>query len=247
MRIVILGATGTLGKALVAAAASHDVVAVSRHGQVRADVTTGEGLREALAGADVVIDATNALPTAADAVLVGGTRRVIETCAAVGVKHFVGTSIVGIDDSPLPYYRTKVAQEQVITAGGVPWTIQRATQFHSLIPRFATPRLGIVAAPHRWPLQPIDERDVAPVMIAAAIAGPAARLPDLGGPEVIPFVELARAWLRASGRRGLVLPVPVPGARGRFLRSGALTTPDRTIGTITFAQWLRETYPAPAR
>jgi uncharacterized protein YbjT (DUF2867 family) len=146
VKIVVLGATGSLGKALLAAALGHDVVAVSRRGPVKADVTTGEGLADAFAGADVVMDATNALATAPQ-VLVDGTRRVLEAAAAAGVKHFVGISIVGIDNAPLAYYRTKVEQERVITSGPVPWTLLRATQFHDLIPRFVTSRLGIVAAP----------------------------------------------------------------------------------------------------
>jgi uncharacterized protein YbjT (DUF2867 family) len=176
-------------------------------------------------------------------VLVDGTRRVLETAAAAGVKHFVGISIVGIDDAPLAYYRTKVAQEQVITSGPVPWTLQRATQFHDLIPKLAAGRLGVVVAPRGFELQPIDVREVARILVAAANGSPAGRLPDVGGPEVVSFADLARAWVRAAGKRRLVLSLPVPGASGRFFRSRALCVPDRRIGTLTFAQWLRETYP----
>lgn len=207
-------------------------------------MTTGEGLAAAFDGAQVVIDATN---TAAnlDKVLVDGTRRVLETAAKFNVKHFVGISIVGIDDSPIAYYRAKQEQENVIEASPIPWTLQRATQFHDLIPKFAAGKLGISVVPRDFPIQPIDVRDIAPVMLAAAERPATGRLPDLGGPEVHPFKDLARAWIKAAGKTRLVLPVPVPGARGRFLREGRLcTTPDRRVGTRTFAAWLAENYPA---
>lgn len=244
-RVVVLGATGSLGRAVVAklTAAGHDVVVASRRGATKIDVTTGEGLAAALSGADVVVEATNAQDAARD-VLVGGTARVLAAARDAGVKHFVGISIVGIDDAPIPYYRTKVEQEQVIAASPVPWTLVRATQFHELIPRLATRRLGVVIAPLGFKLQPIDVREVAGVLAAAAGAAPAGRLPDIGGPEVVPFADLARSWLRAAHKRGLVLPLPVPGATGAFLRSGKMCVPERAIGTVTFAQWLAERYPA---
>lgn len=244
MRIVVVGSTGSLGKAIVARAleAGHEVVGASRSAGVKVDVSTGQGLVEAFAGAEVVMDATNALGGARD-VLVEGTRRMLEAARLAGVGHFVGISIVGIDDAPLAYYQAKVAQERVIEASAVPWSLLRATQFHDLIPRLAPQRLGIVIAPRGFALQPIDVREVAAVLVAAAGAPPAQRLPEIGGPEVVPFAELVRRWLAAAHLRRFVLPVPVPGARGRFLRSGKLTTPGRAIGTLTFAQWLAERYP----
>lgn len=242
-RIVVLGATGSLGRAIVekATAAGHDVVAASRSGAVKVDVTTGQGLAEAFAGAGVVMDATNAQAGAHD-VLVDGTRRVLEAAAAAGVSHFVGISIVGIDDAPMAYYRTKVAQEAVIAQGRVPWTLLRATQFHDLIPKLAAPRLGIVVAPRGFKIQPIDVREVAAVLVDAAGGAPAGRLPDVGGPAVRDFGELARLWKRAAHKKRIVLRVPVPGAMGAFLRAGKLCCPDRAVGTIAFETWLGETY-----
>ena len=244
MRIVVVGSTGSLGKAVVARAreAGHDVVGASRSAGVQVDVTTGQGLAEAFAGADVVMDATNAVGGARD-VLVEGTRRMLEAAHAAGVGHFVGISIVGIDDAPIAYYQAKVAQERVIEASAVPWTLLRATQFHDLVPRLAPQRFGVVLAPRDFPLQPIDVREVAAVLVTAAAAPPARRLPDVGGPEVLPFATLVRRWVEAAHLRRLVVAMPVPGARGRFLRAGKLTTPGRAIGTITFARWLAERYP----
>lgn len=222
----------------------HDVVGVSRSGPVRADVTTGEGLAAAFDGAQVVIDATNTTANL-DKVLVDGTRRVLETAAKFNVKHFVGISIVGIDDSPIAYYRAKQQQEKVIEASPIPWTLLRATQFHDLVPKLVRGALGIGIVPREFPIQPIDTRDVAPVLIDAAERPAAGRLPDVGGPEVHQFKDLARAWDKAAGKKRLLLAVPIPGAQGRFLREGRLcTTPDRRVGTRTFAAWLAQTYRA---
>ncbi|HUS31406.1 MAG TPA: NAD(P)H-binding protein [Kofleriaceae bacterium] len=243
MKIVVLGGTGSLGRSIVekATAAGHDVVAASRSGAVKVDVTTGQGLAEAFAGVDVIMDATNAQAGAHD-VLVGGTKRVLEAAAAAGVRHFVGISIVGIDDAPLAYYRTKVAQEKVIEASAVPWTLLRATQFHDLIPKLAAPKLGIVFAPRGFKIQPIDVREVAAVLVDAVAAGPQKRIPDVGGPEVRDFGDLARRWKRAAHKKRLVVRMPVPGATGAFLRAGKLCCPDRAIGKTTFESWLAETY-----
>jgi uncharacterized protein YbjT (DUF2867 family) len=154
------------------------------------------------------------------------------------VNHFVGVSIVGIDDAPFDYYRKKVAQEAVIAEGLVPWSLLRATQFHDLVAMFANGKLGFAFAPVGWKVQPVDVRDVAPVLVAAATSAPAGRLPDVAGPEVRRFWDLARAWRKARRRFRVTIPVPLPGAKGRFLRSGGLCNRDRAVGTITFDEWL---------
>jgi uncharacterized protein YbjT (DUF2867 family) len=250
MKIAVLGATGALGRAVVdrALAGGHEVVGTSRRASastaarlVVADVTTGAGLADAFAGAAAVIDATNDASPAGAAVLVDGTRRVLEAAAAAGVAHFVGISIVGIDDAPIAYYRVKVAQERVIAETPVPWSLVRATQFHGLVERWVAGRLGVVTVPRGWTLQPIDVREVAAVLVAAAAAPPAGRMPDVGGPEVVPVTELARQWKRAKHRRRLIVGVPVPGKLGAFLRSGKMCCPDRAVGTITYERWLAGT------
>lgn len=245
MRVVVLGGTGDLGRAVVSAAraAGHDAVAASRTGELKIDVTTGAGLEAAFAGADVVLDATNAL-AAAQAVLVEGTARTLAAAHAAGVRHFIGVSIVGIDDAPLAYYRAKVAQEKVVEASPVPWSLLRATQFHELVPKLAAGTLGVVFAPRGFRIQPIDVREVAAVLVQAIAAGPRRRLPDIGGPEILPFVDLARAWKRAARVHRWVVSLPVPGATGRWLCADKLCAEERKVGTITFARWLAERYPA---
>jgi uncharacterized protein YbjT (DUF2867 family) len=249
MRIAVLGGTGVLGRAVAdaASAAGHAVMAISRRAAPHganvvhrvADVATGEGLAAALAGADVAIDATNAVREAS-AVLVDGTRRVLAAAAAAGVRHFVGISIVGIDNAPIAYYRTKVAQEKVIEQSPVPWSLLRATQFHDLIARFANGRFGVVLASRGMKIQPIDVREVATALVAAAAAAPAGRLQDVAGPEVIEFADAARACARAMRRRRLIVRAPLPGAAGAFLRGGGLCNPARAVGKVTFASWLAE-------
>ncbi len=248
MQLAVLGGSGSLGGAVTAKAiaAGHHVVAISRSvpkllpdkaTHAKADVTTGEGLAQAFAGCDAIIDGTNAMANAKE-VLVDGTRRVLEAAKAAGVGHFVGISIVGIDTAPLAYYKTKVAQEKVIEGSPIPWTLLRATQFHDLIPRFVQGKLGVLFAPRGWKLQPIEVGEVAAELIALAAKPAAKRVPDIGGPEVLELAELARKWKRARGKPRLILRVPVPGATGRFLRSGAMCCPDRAVGKITFDAWL---------
>ncbi|HEY3595668.1 MAG TPA: NAD(P)H-binding protein [Polyangiaceae bacterium] len=250
MRILVLGGSGVLGRAVTAkaVAAGHTVVSASRRPPAKlpaaataavVDVTSGNGLAAALTGADAIIDGTNA-SRSARAVLVDGTRRTLEAARDAGVRHFVGISIVGIDGAPLPYYRVKVEQEKVIHASPVPWSLLRATQFHNLVVRYIRPKLGVVAIPRGWRLQPIDVREVASLLVQAAQSGPQGRLPDSGGPEVTDVVALAREWRRAHGQRSLIVSIPVPGKKGEYLRSGDMCTPHRAVGKITFAQWLAE-------
>ena len=232
MRIAVLGGSGTLGRAVVAAAkaAGHDPGAISRSGAIRADVVTGEGLAAALANAEAVVDATNTLDTAA---LVAGTRNAV----AATTGHFVGISIVGIDDAPFAYYRAKVEQEQLVAAHPR-HTILRITQFHDLVARFARGKLGVAIAPRGARVQPIDIADVAPLVVEAAVARPRGRLPDIGGPLVEDMATLIRRYTRATGHRRVVVALPLPGALGRFLRAGRLCCPDRKIGKTTFDDWL---------
>jgi uncharacterized protein YbjT (DUF2867 family) len=250
MRVAVIGGTGGLGRLLAAglAARGDEVRVVSRHAprapladgitHRRADLASGDGLAEAVAGVEAVVDAVNELRRAR-AVLVGGTRRLLEAEAAAGVAHHVAISIVGCERVPWSYYDAKAAQEDVVAAGPVAWSLLRATQFHPLL-------AGTFAAAARWRLvptgrallQPIDPAVVAERLVAAVHAGPAGRLPDLAGPEVHTLTELANAW-RAADRRGLVrVRVPFVGRVGRALRAGGLTAPAAAADGPTFAQWL---------
>jgi uncharacterized protein YbjT (DUF2867 family) len=249
VKIAVAGGTGTLGAALVAelAAAGHEVLALSRkpRGDVpaaaahrRVDLSSGEGIEEALAGIEVVVDCSNEGARGAGPVLVDGTRRLLRAEAAAGVRHHVGVSIVGCDRVPMDYYAVKVEQEEAIAGGDVPWSLLRATQFHSLIAGAfrQAGRFGVVPS-GRARLQPVDSRVVAARLAGVAQAGAAGRVPDVAGPEVLTLTELAAAW-RAAGHRALPLRIPAIGRLGRPLRDAALCNPDAAAGGPTFAEWL---------
>lgn len=253
MKVAVVGGTGVLGKPLVAALAAREdeVRALSRTAPKKLpegashhsiDLTTGEGLAEALAGVEVVVDASNSSPRNAGPVLVDGTQRLLAAGAQAGVRHHLGVSIVGCDRVPTAYYRVKVEQEEAIAAGTVPWSLLRATQFHPLLAwafgQAARARMSPLGSAR---LQPIDPAVVVARLADAAHAGPAGRLPELAGPEVRTLSELAKAWRSSQGRH-LLLPLPIPmvGPIGRPLREGALCNPDAVAGGASFEQWLAD-------
>lgn len=254
MRVAVIGGTGGLGSLVVAelAARGDDVRAVSRSApgagalpagaeHARADLSTGEGLRAALDGVDVVVDAANAR-RAARAVLVDGTLRLGAAAADAGVAHHLLISIVGCDRVPHPYYDAKVAQEGALASGTTPWSVLRATQFHALVGQMLAPAVRMRVLPLvRIPLQPIDTAVVARRLADAVHGEPAnGRLPDVAGPQVEQLDALARAWAAHAGRRLLPLRLP-PRALGkgsREMAAGNLTDPAAAAGGPTFAQWL---------
>jgi uncharacterized protein YbjT (DUF2867 family) len=244
MRIAIIGGAGTLGSHITAelSGRGHDVRVLSRRSQqYPVDLTTGSGLATALDGCDAVIDASNAsAPRRAAQVLVDGSRRLLAAEKEIGVRHHVGISIVGCERVPMGYYKVKAEQEQVISAGPVPWTLVRATQFHELVDMALT-------AAARWRVlpipaarfQPIASAEVARVVADVAEQEPGHGRVQVAGPQVMTAADLARTWRSVTGRRAVSVPVPVPGKLGRALRAGALTAEDADVlGTVTFADWL---------
>lgn len=241
MRIAVVGGNGTLGSHVVAELAGHghQTRVLSRSGEYRVDLTTGEGLSKALDGCGTVIDASNAGRRAAQ-VLVEGSRRLLAAEQDAGVGHHVCVSIVGCDQIPMGYYRIKTDQEHVVEHGTVPWSIVQATQFHEL----AAAALG---AAGRWRLIPVPAirlQTIAAAEVARTVADVAEGTPlrdrlRVAGPEVCSARELAEIWRSVTGRRAVLLPVPVPGKIGRALRDGGLTAADPdTKGVIGFAEWL---------
>jgi uncharacterized protein YbjT (DUF2867 family) len=238
--VLVTGATGTLGRPTVARlrAAGHDVRSLSRRsgpGLLTGDLLTGAGLADALAGVESVVNLASA-PRQDD---VAATRNLVSAAAAAGVGHLVHISIVGVDDIPLPYYRMKLATERVVTGAEVPFTILRATQFHSLIEIiFRVQRfLPAVLAP-AFAVQPIAVDEVADRLVELARAAPAGRVPDIGGPEVRPFPEFGRVWARATGTRRPVAPVRLPGRTFRAYAAGHGLVPGRPYGRTTFEDFL---------
>jgi len=243
MKTAIIGGTGTLGR-LVAAELGrrgHDVRVLSRSApQYRVDLTTGEGLEPALAGCDVVVDASNNSSRHAAQILVDGARRLLVAERAAGVGHHVCVSIIGCERVPMDYFQVKAEQEQVVEQGPVPWSMVRATQFHEygLAMLTAGARWGVLPVP-RARLQTVVCAEVAPVVAGVAEGGPRHGRVEVGGPEMAGARDLARTWRSVTGRRVALVPVAVPGKLGRALRAGVLTTAHPDVrGTTTFADWL---------
>jgi len=232
MKITVMGASGLIGTKVVALLESggHEVVAASRGSGV--DVLTGDGLGEALAGADAVVDVTNS-PSFEDGPVLEfftkATTNVVAAAKNAGVGHYVVLSIVGVDGLPLSgYMRAKVAQEKLLTESGMPYTIVRATQFAE----FTDAITGSMTSGDevRVPaalIQPIAADRVASDVARAAVAGPLNGVVNIGGPQKIPFEQMARESLARQGDDTKTVVVD-PEARyfGTPLQRNSLVTPD---------------------
>jgi len=244
MRIVVTGGAGDLGSRVVreVTARGHEAVPASRRTGV--DLTTGEGLGAALAGADAVVHCADDTKRG-DTVTVYGTRRLADAAADLGV-HLVHISIVGIDEHPLAYYRRKLRAEQGIEAAGGASSVLRATQFHSLAAFFGRKlSVGPIAVTiGDMAVQPVDTDFVAERLADLALgARPAAyaRATDVAGPDVLTVGELAgllRAHRGASSPKVVRLPA-VGGVMKAFAERRTVPFPgDAQTGGATFAAWL---------
>jgi uncharacterized protein YbjT (DUF2867 family) len=244
--ILVTGGTGTLGSAVVRRLLDAGLTprTTSRRpgpGDWSAsDLRTGDGLAEALAGAEVVIHCVDDIRGGQGGSVL--TRNLVAAAERAEVPpHLVYISIVGVDRIPLGCYRSKLADERLIEKSGLPHTILRATQFHDLVRTVlaASAVLPVMFVPSAR-FQPIDVGDVAVRLIELASAPPAGRAADLGGPEVRDIRELAGSWKQASGKRRPVVPVRLPGKIFGALRRGANLVPGNAAGTVTFDAYLAE-------
>src|SRR6187401_346918 len=204
MKIVVIGGSGLIGKKVVTNLRQHghEVVAASPSSGV--NTVTGEGLAQALAGAQVVVDVANAPSWEDNAVLAffeTSGRNLLAAEAAAGIGHHVALSVVGTDRLLASgYFRAKLAQEQLIKASPIPYTLVRATQFFEFvagIAQFATEGETVRLPPVL--MQPIAASDVAAAVAEAALAKPLGGTFDLAGPEAIRQDDLVRQFLDATG------------------------------------------------
>jgi uncharacterized protein YbjT (DUF2867 family) len=238
MKILVTGGTGGLGRPTVAAlrADGHDVRVLSRRpgpGRIVGDLSRGGGLEAAVGPVEVVVHcATNRRKDAP------ATRNLLDAAIAAGVEHFVFISIVGVDRIPYAYYRDKVVIESMIAESGIPFTILRATQFHDFIAMFLRPQRRLP-----WTtvldieFQPIAVEEVAARMAELAVGPPAGRVPDIGGPERLPFRVLAEQWQGAHGIQKRVRMLRLGGAIIRAFQAGHHMTALPGYGTGTFAEF----------
>jgi uncharacterized protein YbjT (DUF2867 family) len=253
-KIAVAGATGRLGRHLVDVLESrgYDVVPMSRSQGV--DVITGEGLDEALAGVETIVDAaTGPSPDqqAATEFFTTSTRNLQEAGERAGVRRLVLVSIVGIDDFEGGYNAAKVAQEQAAQAGPIPVRIIRAAQFHEFVEeltRWGTQ--GVVS--HVWAMrtQLVSARTVAEALVDLATASDqefeAAETTEIAGPREERLAEAARLL---AARRGMSLRVeetsdPSDPDSDRYANGAALPGPGATLAGPTFEEWLDATVPA---
>lgn len=231
MRITVIGASGLIGTKVreILTAEGHQVVSASRESGV--DVLTGDGLVEALAGADALVDVVNSPSFADDPVMrffTTSTTNLVVTAKAAGVGHYVALSIVGLDGLPESgYLRAKVAQEKVITESGLPYTILRATQFEEFADAIiASMTQGSTVRVPDALIQPIAADDVAAAVARAAVGEPLNGTTDVGGPRKISFEELARTVLARHGDDKAVEVDPQATYFGTPLDTSSLVTAD---------------------
>ena len=244
MNIVVIGGSGLIGKQLTTLLrqAGHAVTAASPSSGVNA--VTGEGLSEALAGAQVVVDVSNSPSFEDEAVMHffrASTRKLLDASARAGVGHYVALSVVGSERVPASgYFRAKVAQEALIKAGPVPYTIVRATQFHEFLMSIAhVATEGQTVRLPSAPLQPIAASDVAAALADVAVQAPLNGTCEVAGPDAVPLDRLIRQVFQARQDPREVVSDPRATYFGSPLEGNALIAgPNARIGTVSLAQWL---------
>ena len=244
MKIVVIGGSGLIGSKVVAIlrAKGHEALAASPRSGVNA--VTGEGLDEALQGADVVIDVANAPSWAPDDVLAffrDSTRNLTRVESASGVRHHVALSIVGTDRMPdNGYFRAKVAQEQLIVESGVPYSIVRATQFMEFLGGIADAGMQdgkVHLSPGQF--QPIASDDVAAMVADVALESPANGIVEIAGPERAPLNQIVGRFLKAQGDAREIVVDPAATYFGGIVKEDSLVPlGEARRGSIGLDQWL---------
>jgi len=246
MKILVIGGTGLIGSKLVKLLTErgHDATAASPGTGV--NTITGEGLDEALAGVDTVVDVANSPSFEDKAVLeffqVSG-RNLLAAEARAGVRHHVALSVVGTHRlAESGYFRGKIAQEALIVAAGMPYTIVHSTQFFEFlggIVQSGTQGDDVLLSPAF--VQPIASDDVALAMADATLAAPVNGTVEIAGPERVRLAELAQRYLRKTGDARIVRADPDARYFGALLNDDTLVPgPGPWLGKIDFETWFSQ-------
>ncbi len=246
MKIAIAGGTGLMGQ-LVADEATlrgHEVVILARSRGI--DLMSPVGLDDALAGSAAVVDVANTTTMKADASVEFFERvtgALLTAGQRAGVERHIALSIVGVERAPFGYYAGKRAQELAIEAGAIPWTVLRATQFHEFAEQiYAVGKVGPVHVAPKMRTQPVAAREVASRLLDLAESPARGGYVELAGPREESLVDMVRRWAQATGRRGWIPGIPLPGALGAAQRDGTLLPgAGAETGVETFAEWLART------
>jgi uncharacterized protein YbjT (DUF2867 family) len=245
MKIIVIGGTGLIGAktSAILRQRGHDVVAASRKSGI--DAVTGKGLNEAMAGAAVVIDLANS-PSFEDKAVMAffetSGRNLLAAEDAAHVKHHVALSIVGTDRTPENgYFRAKLAQEKLIEASGIAYTIVRATQFMEFLEAIAAASTdGKVVRLAPGLFQPIAADDVAAIVADIALAPPRNGIVDIAGPDRAPFNEIIARYLKAVGDpREVVRDPEALYWGGRVEERSLVPLGEARLGHIGLDEWLR--------
>ena len=245
MKIVAIGGSGLIGTKLVKLLREKGHEALPASPSSGVNTITGEGLAQALAGAQVVVDLANAPAWEDKAVLdffETSGRNLLAAEAAAGVEHHIALSIVGTDRTPdNGYFRAKVAQEKLIQASRIPYTIIRSTQFMEFIGGIAASGTdGSVVRISPGLFQPIASDDVAAMVADVALAAPRNGIVEIAGPERAPFHEIVGRYLKGIGDPRQV--VRDPDARyfgGRVEERSLVPLGEARLGRIGLDEWLR--------
>ena len=245
MKIVVIGGTGLIGSKTVPILRQrgHEVVAASPDTGV--NTITGQGLKEAMAGTQVVIDLANS-PTFEDKAVLEffqtSGRNLLAAEAAAGIRHHVAVSIVGTDRAPENgYFRAKVAQEKLIEASGIPYTIIRSTQFMEFLRGIADSSAdGNTVRISPGLFQPIAADDVASAVADVALAAPRNGIVEIAGPERAPFNDIVARYLKAVGDPRSVVSDPEARYWGGLVDDRSLVPlGEARLGRIGFDEWFR--------
>jgi uncharacterized protein YbjT (DUF2867 family) len=246
--ILVTGGTGTLGRLVVPLLrdAGREVRVLSRHDRepgdgieyVACDLLEGEGIEAAVDGAEIVVHLAGG-PKGDDE----ATRNLLRAASRAGARHLVYISVIGADRVPLGWFKAQLGAEQAVADSGLPWTTLRAAQFHNLVLDMAQKmtKLPVIPVPGGMRFQPVDARDVAARLVELTLGKPAGLVPDLAGPKVYGMADLIRGYLRARGKRRLMMPVRMPGKTGRAYRAGENLSLERAAaGKRTWEDFLAE-------
>lgn len=253
MKIVVIGGTGLIGSKLVKNLRERGHEALAASPKTGVNSVTGEGLAEALEGAEIVVDVSNAPVWEDQAVLdffQASTRNLLAAEAVAGVRHHIALSVVGTERLlESGYFRAKVAQEELIEASAVPYTVLRATQFFEFVGGIAqssTVGERIFLSPAL--IQPMASDDVAMALADIALQPPVNGIVEIAGPEAIPLDELIRRFLRITQDERKVVPDVHARYFGALLDDQSLT-PGRNalLGRIHFEDWLDQSLAQSAR
>jgi len=251
MRIVVIGGTGLIGSKLVAKLRDrgHEAIAA---GFPQVNTLTGEGIAAALSGADVVVDVTNS-PSFEDAAVLNffttSTRNLLAAEAGEGVRHHVALSVVGTERlSESGYFRAKIAQEELIKAGPIPYSIVHATQFFEFVKSIAdAATTGNVVKLSPALIQPMAADDVANAVCRIAVGTPINGVVEVGGPEQFRLDGLIRIGLAAKGDPREVISDPEARYFGAVLGERTLLPDDGAmLASTRFEDWIGQSIPQPA-